>query len=121
MNRLYSIFIIFCATNSFFSIGLADVLLERGSTWKFLKGSESSSDWLTMDFGRLDWPSGNAPFRYGDGQGGTLLRDMPGRYSVVYLCREFEVQDVSKYSVLDLLVNFDDGFIVWINGHRVIE
>ena len=50
-----------------------------------------------------------------------MLRDMPGRYSVVYLCREFEVQDVSKYSVLDLLVNFDDGFIVWINGHRVIE
>ena len=120
MNRLYSIFIIFFAMTSLFSLGHAEVLLERGSTWKYLKGSESSGDWLTMNFDSLDWPSGNAPFRYGDGQGGTLLRDMPRRYSVVYLCRNFEVQDVSKYSVLDLLVNFDDGFIVWINGHRVI-
>ena len=120
MNRLCSIFILFFEMTCLFSFSHAEVLLERGSTWKYLKGNESSSDWLTVDCSSLDWPSGNAPFRYGDGLSGTLLSDMPRLYSVVYLCRNFEVQDVSKYSVLDLLVNFDDGFIVWINGHRLI-
>ena len=120
MNRFYFILIIFFQMTSLFSLGHAEVFLERGSTWKYFKGSESSGDWLTVDFKSLDWPRGNAPFRYGDGQGGTVLSDMPRRYSVVYLCRNFEVQDVSQYSVLDLLVNYDDGFIVWINGHRLI-
>ena len=120
MNRLYFKIIVFFATTSLFSLVHAEVLFERGSTWKYLKGSRSSVDWLTTDFDNLDWPNGDAPFRYGDGKGGTLMKDMPRRYSTVSLCRNFEIQDVSQYSVLELLVNYDDGFIVWINGERVV-
>ena len=120
MNRPYSIVIVFLSMAGLFSFGYTEILLERGSTWKYLKGPETPVNWLTSNFDDLDWLSGKAPFRYGDGQGGTLLSDMPRRYSTVYLFRTFEVQDISQYSVLDLLVNFDDGFIVWINGRRVI-
>ena len=101
------------------ALGQAEVLLKRGSDWRYLKGSQTPGDWRAADFDDSAWPSGAAPFRYGDGQGGTVLADMPRRYSTVYLRRTFEARNVSRFSVLDLLVNFDDGFLVWINGKLV--
>ena len=101
------------------ALGHAEVLLKRGSDWRYFKGSQTPGDWRAADFDDSAWPSGAAPFRYGDGQGGTVLADMPRRYSTVYLRRTFEARNVSRFSVLDLLVNFDDGFLVWINGKLV--
>ena len=100
-------------------LGQAEVLLKRGSEWRYLKGSQTPGDWLAADFDDSNWVRGVAPFRYGDGQGGTVLSDMPRRYSTVYLRRTFNAQNVSQYSVLDLLSDFDDGFLVWINGRLV--
>ena len=63
-------------------------------------------------------PAVPRPFRYGDGQGGTV----PGGHAAatpVYVRRTFEARNVSRFGVLDLLVNFDDGFLVWINGKLV--
>ena len=97
----------------------AEVLLKRGSEWRYLKGSQTPGEWLAPDFDDSNWVRGVAPFRYGDGQGGTVLSDMPRRYSTVYLRRTFNAQNVSQYSVLDLLSDFDDGFLVWINGRLV--
>ena len=93
--------------------------MKRGSDWRYLKGTQMPGDWLAEDFDDSAWPSGAAPFRYGDGQGGTVLSDMPRKYSTVYLRRTFELQNISQYSFLDLLVDFDDGFLVWINGKLV--
>ena len=45
MNRLCFKIIVFFATTSLFSLVDAEVLFERGSTWKYLKGSRSSVDW----------------------------------------------------------------------------
>jgi len=101
------------------AFGQAEVLLKRGSDWSYLKGSKTPGDWRLADFDDSAWLSGHAPFRYGDGQGGTVLADMPRRYSTVYLRRTFVAQHVNQYSVLDLLANFDDGFLVWINGKLV--
>ena len=101
------------------ALGQAEVLLERGADWRYFKGTQSSGDWRASDFDDSAWPSGAAPFRYGDGQGGTVLADMPRRYSTVYLRRTFEAQNFSRYSVIDLLANFDDGFLVWINSKLV--
>lgn len=48
------------------------------------------------------------------------MKDLPQICLTVSLCRNFEIQDVSQYSVLELSVNYNDGFIVWINGKRVV-
>ena len=102
------------------ALGQTEVLLERGADWRYFKGTQLPGDWRATDFDDSAWLSGAAPLRYGDGRGGTVLADMPRRYSTVYLRRTFEVQNVSRYSVIDLLVNFDDGFLVWINGKLVV-
>lgn len=113
------------AAFSVFSLGQAKVLIERGSEWKYFKGTEQPASaehsWWDAGFDDSAWVRGLAPFRYGDGQGGTFFRDMQRRYSTVFLRRTFEAKDFAAFSVLDLNVNFDDGFKIWINSKLVLS
>ncbi|NIP95482.1 MAG: Ig-like domain-containing protein, partial [Akkermansiaceae bacterium] len=101
----------------------AATLIARGASWKYFKGNSEASvpfnAWRLGDFNDDSWPGGNAPFRYGDGNGGTVLTDMRFNYTTVFLRRTFNVSDVALISRLDLVVDYDDGFAVWINGSLV--
>ena len=101
------------------------VLVEPGSQWHYLKSRDLSprvmSTWTQPDYNVAQWPIGPAPFRYGDGSGGTTLDDMPRRYPGVVIRQGFEVREVENLAALDLHINYDDGFIVWINGNRALD
>lgn len=101
----------------------AAILIPRGASWNYFKGRAEASTpieaWRTSEFNDESWDTANAPFRYGDGTGGLLLSDMRYNYNTVYLRRTFNVTDVNLISRLDLHVDYDDGFMVWINGELV--
>lgn len=98
----------------------SELLVARGSTWRYRRGTAEASSpigaWRQPEFQDGAWASGPAPFRYGDGAGGTVLGDMRYNYTTLFLRRKFQVVDVSAFDVLSLMVNYDDGFLVWING-----
>ena len=98
----------------------ARVLVKKSSEWRFFKGTEEpdSKDlkWWDKDFRDSHWSRSSAPFRYGDGGGGTRLNNMSRSFSTLYLRHSFSVTNVGDLSALDLSVDFDDGFIAWING-----
>lgn len=103
----------------------AEVVIPPSSSWKYFKGlSEASSPdtaaWRLATFSDATWPSGNAPFYYGEAiAGGTLLNDMQGNYSSVFLRKTFTIADLAQISSADLDVQADDGFIAWLNGQEV--
>ena len=103
----------------------AETLFESGAKWSYYKGNDHPSggdlEWTEPDFDDSDWPSGDTPIRYGDGNGGTVLSDMRYTYSTVFFRRTFNVAKGEEVSALDLLVNYDDGFVVWINGEEVLD
>ena len=39
------------------ALGQAEVLLKRGSDWRYLKGSQTPGDWRAADFDDSAWPS----------------------------------------------------------------
>jgi len=45
---------------AFVSLGQAEVLLNRGSDWRYLKGTPMLGDWLAEDFDDSAWPSAAA-------------------------------------------------------------
>lgn len=97
----------------------------RSDGWRYRKGtSEASSPadaWRGVDF-LLDgsWLSGTAGFGYGDDDDTTVLSDMQGSYSSVYLRREFTVEDPAQVpSGLKLRLYVDDGCVAWLNGVEV--
>src|SRR5213075_2324456 len=112
------------------SAGAGDVF-PTSSTWKYFKGlSEASSPnpaaWRTIDFSDSSWTTGQSPFYYENQPGGatsytgnTLLGDMFGSYTCIFLRKTFVVTNVADISELQLYSFCDDGFIAWINGTEV--
>lgn len=99
-------------------------LIPRNATWQYLAGAHPRSDaWTRLGFDARDWPSGEAPFASAptDAPAGTVLADMPGRYTTVYLRHEFEVEAADAVTELGLLIAYADGFIAYLNGHEVLR
>ena len=104
----------------------ATTLVDSGASgWRYVPGTAEAypadrTAWRTNGFNDASWTSAPAPFRYGTGSGGTVLT-MQNNYSSVFLRKEFTVADVSAITALQLHAKYDDGFIVWINGKRVVD
>jgi hypothetical protein len=109
----------------------AGVVFPTSSTWRFFKGlSEASSPdptlWRAIGFDDASWPAGQGAF-YFENQpgsataytGNTLLSDMLGGYTCVFLRKTFVVTNVAEISELQLYAFSDDGFIAWINGTEI--
>ncbi len=76
---------------------------------------------MTEAFGDSGWTSAQAPFRYGDGSGGTLLGDMMNSYPTLYLRTTFNAFSIDRIKEITLAVNYDDGFVIWINGVEAVR
>jgi hypothetical protein len=109
----------------------AALIIETNASWKYLKGlSEASSPdttaWRAANFDDAQWAIGAGPFYYENQpgsetayQGNTLLADMQGGYTSLFLRRTFAVPNPAAISDLTLQALCDDGFIAWINGTEV--
>jgi len=94
------------------------------SAYKYLKGSEATAlpaDWMSADYSDTGWNTGAAPFRYGDGTGGTVLTDMANTYTTVYFRTKFTGVGTASIKTISFTVDYDDGFIIWINGQEVFK
>ncbi len=107
------------------TIGLnAQINFTYQSQYKYLKGNAAASlatDWMSTGFSDSAWTTGNAPFHYGDGIGGTELNDMENNYTTLYLRSSFTASNISKIQDVSFTVDYDDGFAIWINGHEVLS
>jgi len=102
----------------------AQITFGPNSSFNYLKGKDASTlpaNWMTNSYNPTGWLVGNAPFWYGDGTGGTQLTDMRDSYSTLYLRSTFTAQNIEDLQNVSFSVNFDDGFIIWINGDEAIR
>jgi hypothetical protein len=101
-------------------------LINSASTWRYFKGtSEASSPttlWRQITFNDANWLSGRAPIGYDPSLPlGTILSDMNGGYTSVFLRHRFTVTNVAEVTSLILEAVYDDGFKAWINGVNVLN
>src|ERR1035437_7551558 len=107
------------------------VLVATNSSWRFFTGySEASppdaSAWRQLGFDDSAWATSQAAFYY-DNQpgsstaytGNTVLTDMFGHYTCIFLRQRFVVTNVYDVAALQIAALSDDGFIAWINGQEV--
>ncbi len=94
--------------------------IKREETWKYLvPPSETGSPpagWNDIGFDDRDWESGQSGFGYGDGDDFT---ELPQDLGVVFIRKEFNVNDPSALLNLVLKIDYDDGFIAYLNGERL--
>lgn len=91
-------------------------IVDRGDIWKYsADGSGISADWKTNEFDDDSWSSGASGFGYGDNDDSTILDDAV----VVYIRKKFTLEDKSKFVDAVLHVDYDDGFIAYLNGVEI--
>ncbi len=95
-------------------------ILRRGERWRFFRGTTAPpQDWFEPEFDDSSWDEGPSGFGFGDGDDATELSDMRGNYLSVFTRKRFTVDDPAGWARLRLLVDYDDGFVAFLNGREV--
>jgi len=99
---------------------IAGVVIDIGDEWLYQKGtSEPPSDWVSINFDDNNWLAGNSGIGYGDGDDATILSDMQGNYATVYTRNVINYDGSININSLALEIDYDDGFVAYINGQEV--
>lgn len=101
-----------------------DYISAADSQWRYRKGTSEASNpvdaWRQIVFSENgSWSTAQTPIGYSDGDDNTVLADMQGSYSSVFMRREFTINPLEIPQNLRLRLYVDDGAIVWINGQEV--
>lgn len=100
-------------------------LVKEGDEWRYFKGTaEPPVNWNTPTFNDRTWLLGPTPIGYEAETGyeariATHLGDMRNKYLSVYARRQFSIIDPSKVTRLVLTMDYDDGYIAYLNGVQV--
>src|SRR5262245_57316859 len=99
----------------------AALVVNYSGAWRFLKGpAEASSPvsaWRSNTFNDGAWSVAGAPFYYGEPlTGGTVLGDMNGTYTSIFMRKTFNVANPAQITGMELRTLCDDGFIARNNG-----
>jgi hypothetical protein len=78
--------------------------------------AETPGNWYTPAYNADSWPQGTGGFGYGDGDDNTVTD--PSSVAV-YIRRYFDLPDTSAIESAVLHVDYDDGFIAYLNGVEI--
>ncbi len=99
-------------------------IISEGDTWRFRNGwayPYPGTNWTTLayDDSVTGWFSLISGFGYGDGDDNTVLNDMQNTGTTFYTRKKFVITDPADINYMTLGVDYDDGFVAWINGVEV--
>jgi 3',5'-cyclic AMP phosphodiesterase CpdA len=107
------------------AVALADdvALVRVGETWRYFPAaaepSGGSNAWRQIAFDDSKWLLGQAGFSAGIGTEATQLPEMFGVYVSAYFRKAFVVAQPDQIKWLTLRVDYDDGFVAYLNGQEI--
>ncbi len=97
--------------------------ISLGQEWRCVKGTQEASKpmdaWRGPLFNDSGWASGATPIGYGFPDSATILDDMRANYLSVFMRREFSIEDPQSISQLLLSIDYEDGFVAYLNGEEI--
>jgi ankyrin repeat protein len=107
------------------SSAIKGTIIGPKAEWNYLAGGNKPEalKWTTTGFDpkQANWKTGKAGFGYDDDDDVTVLDDMLNKYTTVYIRKEFEITKSTDLSRLALAINYDDGFVLYLNGRYVFS
>src|SRR6185436_3825626 len=105
-------------------------LVRVGETWRYLKGTNEASTpvtaWRQIGFDDSVWLTGQSGFGYSSFGAATIgaatiLTDFPLNYLSVFFRKKFTVLRPETVKWLILRVDYDDGFVAYLNGVEIVR
>ena len=101
-----------------------NTVVPANATWTYRDlGTEPPANWAAADFTDT-WPSGPAPIGYGEAGLATTVSFGPNandKYPATFFRTTFNVADPSNWVALELILEADDGAVVYLNGEPVLR
>ena len=98
-------------------------MVRVGENWRYLRGkgeaSSSPTAWRQLEFDDSAWSIGPSGFGYPNVGIATEFQDMPFNYSSLFLCKKFLLVDPEAVKWLVLRMDYDDGFVAYLNGVEI--
>ena len=99
-------------------------LINVTENWRYFKGitdpSPSSPLWNALDFDDSQWieslSSVSTPESYPES---TILPDYGVGYTTIYFRKEFVLEEPARVAELFFRIDYDDGFVAYLNGLEV--
>jgi hypothetical protein len=92
-------------------------LINQGDTFKYISPTSSVPNiWTGVNYNDNTWFEGPSGFGYSDGDDATNLDN--GTISV-FLRKDFTISNIDDIVGLVLDIDYDDGFVAYINGNEV--
>ena len=86
--------------------------------WSYFVGTNPPPDnWNQLNFDTSDWSAGQGGFGYADGDDNTVISNTLS----VFFRKSFNVVALEEISSLAIHADYDDGFVVYINGTEVLR
>ncbi len=93
-----------------------------GEDWRYFKGeSDPGVSWNFISYDDSSWELGPSGFGYSDNDDATVLGDMMNNYTSVFIRKVFELEDYDSFVSGSLRVDFDDGFVAYVNGMEIVR
>ena len=93
-----------------------ETVVYNTDTWNYLVGTaEPDSNWIDINYNSGSWLSGSGGFGFGDGDDNTVIPQT----SSVYIRKEFNIVDTSIIETALLHMDYDDGFVAYLNGVEI--
>lgn len=90
-----------------------DAILDIGDTWAYWVGNSSPvSGWHLPNTDISNWPLGPSGFGYGDNDDNTEIEQTTS----IFIKTSFMVEDLSLLSKVLFHIDYDDGYIAYLNG-----
>ena len=87
-----------------------------GDNWNYLiPTSQPNANWNQPGFNVSSWSTGPSGFGFGDDDDATVI---PTAMSV-YIRKTFYITDVSAVGYMVLDIDYDDGFVAYLNGQEI--
>ena len=98
-----------------------ETVINATEQWRYFLGTvsppatEPASHWRTLPFDDSGWPQGSGGFGYADGDDATIIPTVMS----VFMRRQFTIVDKTKIEAGVLSVDYDDGFVAYLNGIEI--
>ena len=90
-------------------------LVSEGDLWKYIIPASEIPLWRSVDFNESAWSTGASGIGYGDGDDATTI---PSTLSL-YMRISFNLNDATQIDAAALHIDYDDGFVAYINGNEI--
>ncbi|MDD3876233.1 MAG: CotH kinase family protein [Bacteroidales bacterium] len=96
-----------------------ETIIDYNQNWKYFLGTNQPPlNWMDTAFTDASWLTGKSGFGYGDGDDTT---NIPVYTPSIYIRAHFSVVDASAILSAVLHIDYDDGFIAFLNGTEIVR